>query len=238
MSGEPRAIVPEYFVRGMKNTSGSDMAAGVFVKAKASPTVDDECDLEASSTGSPLGVTMAAIANGEWGDVQVGGRAKVLASAAIAVGARVSPTTGGKSVTTTGSATVCGIAMTVGAADTLHEVELVPRGSTAGPTGQTGVTGPTGPTGQTGQTGPTGPTGQTGVTGQTGETGQTGVTGQTGQTGVTGQTGQTGQTGVTGQTGETGQTGVTGPTGETGETGQTGPTGQTGETGQTGPTGA
>ena len=120
----------------------------------------------------------------------------------------------------------------------------------AGPTGPTGVQGPTGPTGPTGLQGNTGATGPTGVQGPTGPTGSTGATGITGPTGSTGLTGPTGPTGaastVAGPTGPTGSTGTTGPTGPTGAAssvaGPTGPTGPTGAAstvaGPTGPTGA
>ncbi|MFE8000654.1 collagen-like domain-containing protein, partial [Bacillus cereus] len=118
-----------------------------------------------------------------------------------------------------------------------------------GPTGASGITGPTGPTGASGATGPTGPTGASGITGPTGPTGASGATGPTGPTGASGATGPMGPTGVTGVTGPSGgpagPTGPTGPsggpigpTGASGITGPTGPTGASGATGPTGPTGA
>jgi hypothetical protein len=106
-----------------------------------------------------------------------------------------------------------------------------------GPTGITGVTGPTGPTGVTGATGPTGPTGVTGPAGVTGPTGATGPTGPSGPTGVQGPTGPTGATGASGPSGAKGNTGATGPQGITGPSGPTGPTGASGVAGATGPTG-
>ena len=108
----------------------------------------------------------------------------------------------------------------------------------AGPTGSTGSAGSVGPTGSTGSAGNVGPTGATGSSGLTGPTGATGANGASGPTGPTGATGVTGSTGPTGPTGASGSTGPTGPTGSTGTSGPTGPTGSTGTTGPTGPTGA
>lgn len=125
---EPRVIAAAHDIRAAKNTSGADMAKGVFVKLKASPTVDDEVDLEATNTGAIYGVTMEAIADGEFGNIQIRGRALVLAGGAIAVGARVMPTTGGKSLTATAGNSVGGLAVTAGASDELHEVELAGPG--------------------------------------------------------------------------------------------------------------
>jgi len=73
----------------------------------------------------------------------------------------------------------------------------------SGPTGPTGVAGPTGPTGAQGVAGPTGPTGAQGVAGPTGPTGAQGVAGPTGPTGAQGVAGPTGPTGATGPTGPT-----------------------------------
>jgi hypothetical protein len=61
-----------------------------------------------------------------------------------------------------------------------------------GPTGETGITGPTGDTGETGAFGPTGPTGQMGETGYTGPTGEKGNTGTIIQTICIGLTGRMG----------------------------------------------
>jgi len=128
MSGEPRVQVDPNDIRSGKNTSGSEMAQGVIVKLKASPTVDDEVDLEATNTGVIYGVTMQVIADGEWGNIQIRGRAKVLAGGTIAVGARVMPTTGGKSLTATAGNSVLGQAVTAGSSDAIHEVELAGPG--------------------------------------------------------------------------------------------------------------
>jgi len=130
---EPRVIVGAEGIRGCKNTSGSDMAKGVIVKLKASPTVDDEIDLEAANDGAIYGVTMQAISDAAWGNVQVLGRALVLASTTVAAGVRVMPTTGGKTLTATTGNSVLGLAVTAGAADELHEIELSGPGGAAMP---------------------------------------------------------------------------------------------------------
>jgi hypothetical protein len=112
-----------------------------------------------------------------------------------------------------------------------------------GPSGATGVQGPTGPIGITGATGiqgPTGlqgPTGPQGLTGATGPQGVSGIDGATGVTGATGPQGIQGIQGTTGPTGIQGATGLQGPTGLQGITGATGIQGVTGVTGATGPQG-
>jgi len=124
-TNQPRVIVAAEDIRSGKNTSGSDMAAYVMVKATASPTVDDEVDLETSTTGVWLGVTMDAIADDDYGNIQTGGRAICTAGAAVAVGVRVMTTAAGKVITATANTSTVGIAMTAAAADTdLIEVEL------------------------------------------------------------------------------------------------------------------
>jgi hypothetical protein len=106
------------------------MAKGVIVKLKATPTIEDEIDLEASNTGVIYGVTMHVIPDDEWGDIQIAGKALVLAGGTIAVGVRCMPTTGGKSLTGTANTSNLGIAITAGAASALHEVELAGPGGT------------------------------------------------------------------------------------------------------------
>jgi len=124
-------------------------------------------------------------------------------------------------------------------------------GQIIGPTGPTGVMGPTGAIGPTGNNGLTGPTGATGPAGDVGNFGPTGPTGPVGLTGPTGPTGPQGaDSTVSGPTGPTGPQGaastVAGPTGPQGAAstvaGPTGPTGAQGSAstvaGPTGPTGA
>lgn len=122
--GNPRVTVPSELIRSGKNTSGSAIAKGTFVKYKATPTVPQEITPTTAVGDALLGVTMYDVADGDWVDVQIGGIAVVVASAAIAVGARVTTTATGTSVTAASTNQVYGIAVTVGAAATLHEVEL------------------------------------------------------------------------------------------------------------------
>jgi len=111
-------------IRSGKNTSGSTIVKGTFVKYKATPTVPQEITPTTAVGDALLGVTMFDIPNGSWGDVQFGGIAVVLASAVIAVGARVTTTATGTSVTAAATNQTYGIAVTAGAAAAYHEVEL------------------------------------------------------------------------------------------------------------------
>lgn len=129
MSGNFAQYGPDDIRQG-KNTSGSDMAKGVIVKLKATPTETLEIDLEATNTGVIYGVTMEAITNGERGNVQIRGIAEVLAGGTIAVGVRCMPTTAGASLTATAGNSILGVAVSAGASGSLHMVELAgPGGS-------------------------------------------------------------------------------------------------------------
>jgi hypothetical protein len=120
-------IVPEDGVRGVYNGTGGTLSEGTFVKTKSSGEYL-EIEAAAGNDDPVLGVLMADLATGTRGDCQVKGKALVLASTTIAIGARVMPTTGGKSLTTTVGHAVVGVAQTAGATDTLHEVELTAVG--------------------------------------------------------------------------------------------------------------
>lgn len=116
-------------IRACKNTSGGALVEGTLVQIKASPTVPYEIEACTSATGAIYGVVAnGSIANGAVGDVQIHGIAKVRGSAAIAIGARVTATTGGEAVTASAGNSFCGIALSVGANDTLFEVELLGPG--------------------------------------------------------------------------------------------------------------
>ncbi len=114
--------------RQVKNTTGSTLAKGTFVKLKASPSVEDEVELEDSNTGAIYGVTAYEIEDGKMGDVVLRGRAAVLAGGTISPGVRVMPTAGGKSLTATVGSSGGGLAVTAGALDAYHEVELLGPG--------------------------------------------------------------------------------------------------------------
>jgi len=116
-------------VRACKNTSGAALAEGTLVKIKASPTVHYEIEAATGANDPIYGVVKdASIANGATGSVQIRGIAKVLGSAAIAIGARVAATTAGKGVTASAGNAFCGVALTLGASGTLFEVELLGPG--------------------------------------------------------------------------------------------------------------
>jgi hypothetical protein len=124
---ELRVIDPE--TRSVKNTSAGVLAEGQIVIAKASPTVVDEADIASAATDAFLGVVKDAdIAVGEYGLIQIRGRAKVLAGGAVAVGARVTADASGDGVTASAGNAVLGIAMTVGVDTELFEVELAGPG--------------------------------------------------------------------------------------------------------------
>ncbi len=111
-----------------RNATGSTIVKGVFVKWKTSPTYQDEIEIAAGNTDAVLGVAAHDIEDGTVGDVYVRGTVPVLAGGTIAVGVRVMPTTGGKSLTATAGNSVGGISRSPGTADALHEVELAGPG--------------------------------------------------------------------------------------------------------------
>lgn len=85
-------------------------------------TAENTVDLATAITDNIIGVSLNAAAAGEYVDVLTtpGAKAKVTASAAIAVGAQVMPAAGaaGKCATAAGAtAKSCGIALTAAAAD-------------------------------------------------------------------------------------------------------------------------
>jgi hypothetical protein len=126
-------VVPEYGVRQIYNGTGGTLSQGTFVKLKASPTYKNEIEAAATATDAVLGVLMFDVATATYGDCQVYGVAQVLASTTIAVGARVMPTTGAKSLTGTSGNSNVGVAVTAGTTDALHEVELTGPGAGAIP---------------------------------------------------------------------------------------------------------
>lgn len=119
---EPRVIVGPDQVRSGYNGSGSDIPKGTIVALDL--TVDHQIAVEATATGVYYGVTMEAIADGEWGNVQIRGKALVLASTTVTAGVRVTATTAGTTVAASAGNAVLGIAVTAGTAAALHEVEL------------------------------------------------------------------------------------------------------------------
>ncbi len=124
---EPRAIVPEKGIRAGKNSSGADIAKAVFVQLVAAGTEDpNQIQLPAGAGQEVYGVTMNGIKNGQNGDVQTTGRARVLAgSGGLAVGQKVAATTAGAGVNAVTGNIVVGICAVAAVAGQVAEVELV-----------------------------------------------------------------------------------------------------------------
>lgn len=117
-------IVPEDGVRQVYNGTGGALVEGTLVKLKASPTYKGEIELSDDNKDPTYGVLMEDVSDASRGNCQIAGRALVLAGGTIAVGARVMPTTAGKSLTGTAGNAIAGVAVTAGTASALHEVEL------------------------------------------------------------------------------------------------------------------
>jgi hypothetical protein len=125
---QPTAVVPDKGIRKIYNGTGGDLVQGICVKLTASPTVHSEIELADAATDPCYGVLMHDVADTEYGDCQVAGIALALASTTVAAAARVTGTTGGKTVAASAANAVFGVAVTAGATDTLHEVELTGPG--------------------------------------------------------------------------------------------------------------
>ena len=129
---EPRECIPEGFVRSKFNNTGVDIAAHTVVMLDST---EDYVTLTSATTDPIYGVAVSGIPDGEWGDVQVMGRAKVLSGAAIAVpGGRVMADNTGRAIDWTAvagtNANVLGLCETTasGAAE-IVEVELAGPGT-------------------------------------------------------------------------------------------------------------
>jgi hypothetical protein len=126
-------VIPEDAIRMVYNETGGTLSQGTLVKLKASPTYYREIQAATGNTDAVYGVLMRDLATGSRGDCQIKGIAQVLAGGTIAVGARVMPTTGAKSLTGTSGNSNVGVAVTAGTASALHEVELTGPGAGAIP---------------------------------------------------------------------------------------------------------
>ncbi len=130
---EPRSIVPEKGIRPGLNSTGSALAKNVFVALAAD---GDPPTIELATAGGPVyGVVVASqvrvnvtpdvgIPDGEIGDIQVEGRAVVLAAGAIPVGSLVMATATGAVIVATSTNTPIGKAVTTGVDTEFLEVEL------------------------------------------------------------------------------------------------------------------
>jgi len=115
-------------IRSCKNTSGSTILEGTFVKLKTTPTVPQEVTVCTAGTDPAYGVAMHDIVDGDYGNVQIRGIAKVRGGAAVAVADRVTADADGEGVAAAAADAVYGLALTVGADNVLFECELVGLG--------------------------------------------------------------------------------------------------------------
>jgi hypothetical protein len=123
-------LVYEPVYRPCKNASGSTIAIGKIVKISASPTVNLEVEVVSAVTDALYGICAnAAIADGEMGDVQIGGIALVMAGDTVAVGARVTTDASADGVTATDGDSILGVAVTAGTDGELFAVELTGPGA-------------------------------------------------------------------------------------------------------------
>jgi len=126
---EPRRIVPDLGVRGRLNETGSAIAKNLIVRRHTN--VDTIQPVTANSQ-QPLGVTMESVADGATGDVQVEGKATVIAGAAVAIGALVTGNASSRAITAASGQFVLGTAETAAAADgDIIEVELASQPTVA-----------------------------------------------------------------------------------------------------------
>jgi histidinol phosphatase-like enzyme len=128
---QARQIVFAENIRSGYNNTSATLAANRVVVVNNSGI--NEVELPGASTDDVHGVTMAAILDDEWGDVQIRGLAVCTAAAAITIGDRLMMDTAGKVLTWTAAggtnAAVVGKAMTAATADgDLIEVELAGPG--------------------------------------------------------------------------------------------------------------
>lgn len=109
-----------------RNRSGADLVKNRFVKIDIDQGAD-AYEVATDGAAAIMGVTLEDIDNGYNGDLAKGGHVILEASAAIAVGAKLTATAGGKAVTTTTAAHHVGaIAKTEALVDgDLFEAEFV-----------------------------------------------------------------------------------------------------------------
>jgi hypothetical protein len=111
-------------IRPGLNATGTTIAKHRIVN-KATAAVDTITPA-VNGTAVCYGVTMAAIIDGYAGDVQVEGRAIVEASAAIAIGDKITGGTGGKGAVAGAAANIIGVAASPASADgVLFECDII-----------------------------------------------------------------------------------------------------------------
>ncbi len=117
--------------------AGGDLTGAQFLFMKGSGTTANTVVTQTVAGGDNIGVLQNAPANGAIAIVRVVGKTSVVGSAAVNPWARVASTNAGKSkaaaATTVSTADVvasyvAGFALTLGAADTVHQIYLQPMG--------------------------------------------------------------------------------------------------------------
>jgi len=123
---EPRRRDPKY-VPGYNGTGGT-LSKGTLVKLNTTG-IDDEIIASTATSDAYLGILQNDLADGEYGDVQVGGIGIALSGAAVTKGSRVMFGTGAKVITCTTGLTFAGVARTTASgADEYIEVDIVTGG--------------------------------------------------------------------------------------------------------------
>jgi hypothetical protein len=136
---EPTAIVPDKGIRGCLNTLAADIPAGTLVVLTTGAGDAPYSIAVAGAGAGVLGVTMENILGTDAlapddvgphrGNVQVEGKAIVIAGAAVARGAQVASNATGRGITAVSTNITAGRAITPAAADgDLYEVELAGPG--------------------------------------------------------------------------------------------------------------
>jgi hypothetical protein len=126
---QERTIDP--VIRSAYNATGSTIVRGTIVKLALTPVYPGQVVPAAAATDPMYGVAMADIPTLQWGDVQKGGVAIVLAGGVVATGGNVTSDGAGKGVAAASGNAILGIALTDGVNNGLMEVELATPGGEA-----------------------------------------------------------------------------------------------------------
>ena len=126
---EPTAIVPDQATRGCLNDTGGTIPKGTIV-ALTTGANDTPYQIAVAGDGvSMLGVASTDILDTEFGNVQVVGKAIVLAGAAVTRGDAVASNASGRAIAAATGKITLGSSITTAAADgDLFEVELAGPG--------------------------------------------------------------------------------------------------------------
>lgn len=138
MTAEPTAIVPDKAIRGCLNTETGIIAKGTLVALTTGAT---DAPLSVATAGAgvltygvamediPGTTTLTGDPGPHWGNVQIEGKAIVLAGAAVARGAAVASNASGRAITAVSTNITAGQGIIPAAADgDFFEVELAGPG--------------------------------------------------------------------------------------------------------------